>query len=89
MELSKTIIIDPDNLPDFVKALVGEVKGIIASEKKEYEQYLNTTELSKLFPFSRVWFTENINKGNFGKKARNGECMAKYKEVEAYLFKSK
>lgn len=89
MELSKTIIIDPDNLPDFVKALVGEVKGIIASEQKEYDQYLNTTQLSKLFPFSARWFTDQINRGNFGKKARNGECMAKYKDVETFLFKQK
>lgn len=89
MELSKTIIIDPDSMPDFVKALASEVRGIILSENREYEQYLNTTQLSKLFPFSKLWFNQKINQGLFGKKARNGECMATYKEVEKYLFESK
>lgn len=87
MELSKTIIIDPSNLPDFVKALVGEVKGIIAEEKKEQEGYLSTAQLAEVFPYSKEWFRDKINAGAFGKKARNGDCMAKYKEVEKYLFK--
>lgn len=89
MELSKTIIIDPGNLNDFVKALAGEVKGIMASEKREYEQYLNTTELSKLFPFSRVWFTEKINQGLFGKKGKKWRVYGKVQRSRKISFRIK
>jgi hypothetical protein len=55
-------------------------------EEKSYDPYLNTKQLSQLFPYSADWFRDKINQGAFGEKARNGDCMAKYKQVEKYLF---
>jgi hypothetical protein len=89
MELDKIIIIDPANLPAFTQQIMGEVKKLIAEERKAQESYLNTTELSEMFPRTPEWFRDKINAKAFGKKERGGECWAKYSEVEKYIFNNK
>lgn len=91
MELSKTIILDPDNIPAFVQAMTREVKKILESEKPkvEHEELLSTKELSRIFGYGEQYFRDKINNEEFGRKDRNGKCSATYTEVEKYLFDSK
>jgi hypothetical protein len=81
------IIQDERSAKLFAAEIMKDVKEMI-NETKSYDPWLSTKELSQNFPYSATWFRDQINAGNFGKKARNGDCMAKYKDVERYLFKS-
>lgn len=86
MEFNKLIVIDPQDLSELARKIVSDVKQMIADERKANEGYLSTRELSDVFPYSAEWFRDQINKKKFGRKAGNGDCMAKYSEVEKYLF---
>lgn len=61
-----------------------------AQSEKSYDPYLSPKQLSELFPYRARFFRDRISRGEIkGKICRNGDCMAKYKEVEKYLFDSK
>ncbi len=82
----KVIIIDSELLPELAKLLFSEIEKLILDENKKNKPYLSTKQLSEMYPYGQQYFREKINAGAFGKKDRNGTCMAKADEVEKYLF---
>lgn len=89
MESNKLIIIDPENMPDLVRAICVEFREILKNEKTLKEPRLDTNQIMKIYGYTRPYWTNQIGMGKLGKQDRNGRCTATLKEVEEFLFNSK